>query len=223
MRYKSNNFFNLFCTAILLLPIIFFWDSYLIYPIKLFVVLLHEISHGIAAIATGGNMVDIVINMNQGGLCRTSGGIKFIVLSAGYLGSIFWGGIILVVSSKYSFDRQISGIIGSLLLIIGIIYVENFFGKMFTIGFGFCMILIGWKAAGFINDFILKTIGLTSIVYSIIDIKSDTISRNIHVSDAARMGELYFGNSSFWGVIWISIATVAAFIFINMSSNIKST
>ena len=34
----------------------FLWDTPLIYPLKIFVVLLHEISHGIVALATGGSI-----------------------------------------------------------------------------------------------------------------------------------------------------------------------
>ena len=33
------------------------WDSFVVYPFRIFVVFLHEISHGLAAIATGGSIV----------------------------------------------------------------------------------------------------------------------------------------------------------------------
>ena len=36
------------------------WNTFLIYPIKLFVVLTHEISHGIAAIVSGGKL-DLIL------------------------------------------------------------------------------------------------------------------------------------------------------------------
>ena len=32
----------------------FLWDTSIVYPLKIFVVLLHEISHAIASVATGG-------------------------------------------------------------------------------------------------------------------------------------------------------------------------
>ena len=34
---------------------IFFWHSIVLYPVKLFVVLMHELSHALAAILTGGD------------------------------------------------------------------------------------------------------------------------------------------------------------------------
>ena len=36
------------------------WNTFLIYPIKLFVVLTHEMSHGIAAIVSGGKL-DLIL------------------------------------------------------------------------------------------------------------------------------------------------------------------
>lgn len=78
--------------CITVLPIIYFWDSYIVYPVKLFVVLLHEISHGVAAIATGGSIVGMEISANLGGVCHILGENPFVVMSAGYLGSMCWGG-----------------------------------------------------------------------------------------------------------------------------------
>ena len=59
------------------------WDTVVIYPIKVFVVLLHEVSHALAAMATGGSVERILLNANQGGAAYTVGGNPFITLSAG--------------------------------------------------------------------------------------------------------------------------------------------
>ena len=45
----------------------------------------------LAAIATGGAVERIVLDANQGGAAYTRGGIPFVTLSAGYLGSLLWG------------------------------------------------------------------------------------------------------------------------------------
>ena len=84
---------------------IIFWHSYLIYPIKVFVVILHEFSHGLAAVLTGGSIVKIEISQQVGGVCYTRGGVRFIVASAGYLGSIFWGGLILIIAARTKYDN----------------------------------------------------------------------------------------------------------------------
>ena len=43
------------------------WDTFLVYPFRLFVVFLHEISHGLAAVATGGRIVSIGLSFDEGG------------------------------------------------------------------------------------------------------------------------------------------------------------
>ena len=67
------------------------WETPVIYPLKIFVVLLHEISHGIASVATGGVIEKIVLDPQQGGACHCGGGNAFVTLTAGYLGSLLWG------------------------------------------------------------------------------------------------------------------------------------
>ena len=49
------------------------WGTPVVYPFRLFVVFLHEISHGIAAVLTGGQIVSIAMG-NAGGVCFTRGG-----------------------------------------------------------------------------------------------------------------------------------------------------
>ncbi|MCF6219306.1 MAG: M50 family metallopeptidase [Gammaproteobacteria bacterium] len=57
----------------------------------------HEISHGLAAIVTGGSVSSIQIHLSGSGLCYTSGGIRFIVTVAGYFGATLFG-VLLVLS-----------------------------------------------------------------------------------------------------------------------------
>jgi hypothetical protein len=45
------------------------WGTFIVTPLKIFVVLLHEISHGAAAILTGGGVIKLEISAQQGGLC----------------------------------------------------------------------------------------------------------------------------------------------------------
>ncbi|MCK5664754.1 MAG: M50 family metallopeptidase [Thiotrichaceae bacterium] len=62
----------------------------------------HEISHGLAALLTGGLIHNISLNFNGSGLCTTSGGINFIVTFAGYAGSALWGLLIYRVAGSLS-------------------------------------------------------------------------------------------------------------------------
>jgi magnesium-transporting ATPase (P-type) len=103
-------------------------------------------------------------------------------------------------------------------LVITLLFIRNLFGFVYGVVFGLAMGAIGLFLPLAVNDFILKYIGLTSMLYAIFDIKDDLISRNIAESDASRMGQMLFGNSLFWGVIWIVIAGVAAFFILKSAA-----
>ncbi len=51
----------------------------------------HEISHGVAALITGGGIVRIELDLRGSGVCYTQGGVRFIVSIAGYLGAAISG------------------------------------------------------------------------------------------------------------------------------------
>ena len=87
----------------LMVPVLLLWDSIAIFPLKIIVIFFHELSHGIAALLTGGSVQEISVSSREGGYCLTLGGSPFLILSAGYLGSLFWGGVIWSNSSGVPF------------------------------------------------------------------------------------------------------------------------
>jgi hypothetical protein len=74
--------------------------SVVTYPCKLFVTLVHESSHALAALATGGSVESITIRMDTSGLTRTRGGSRLITLCAGYTGATLFGAVLLVLLHK---------------------------------------------------------------------------------------------------------------------------
>jgi hypothetical protein len=71
--------------------------SIVTYPCNLFVTLVHESSHALAALATGGSVESITISPDTSGLTMTRGGSRIITLCAGYTGATLFGAIILVL------------------------------------------------------------------------------------------------------------------------------
>lgn len=193
------------------------WNTPVVTPLKIVVVLLHEISHGIAAVLTGGEIVRIEINADQGGVCYTRGGSRFVTLSAGYLGSMLWGGFITVLASRWKADRALSIGIGIGVGLVTAIYVRSWFGFGFALVFAVAMIAAGWKLSHDANDWILKTIGVTSILYAPLDIISDVIARPGLRSDAVMLAEVTHVPSLVWGCIWVVAALVAAAGFLWLS------
>jgi len=189
--------------------VLLLWDTMVVYPIKVFVVLLHEISHGLAAVVTGGTIVKIEVSANKGGVCTSAGGIRFIVASAGYLGSLLWGAAIFLLAALTRWDRVLSGLIGIFIIAMTLLYVRNWFGFGFGLAAGGALIA-AIKFPEAVVDYALKLIGLTSCLYAILDIFSDTISRRNIGSDADTLAELTLIPGVVWGAIWIAISVTVS-------------
>lgn len=201
----------------LLIIIALLWNTWVIYPLKLLVVFFHELSHGLAAILTGGEIARIEVVAQQGGVCYTRGGSRFLTLTAGYLGSLIWGGIIFYIASSTKKDKTVMLILGILVEIVTVLYLRNSFGFFFGVATGAFMILSAKKLPDTFNDFSLRLIGLTSMVYAPLDIFDDTLARSHLPSDAHMLAQEIGGTTMLWGSIWIIISCIVAFWFVKMS------
>ena len=70
-------------------------------PVKLLAVTFHEISHGIAAILTGGRVFGFALAPGGGGVTLGIGGNLPAILFAGYIGSSLWGIALYHISVKW--------------------------------------------------------------------------------------------------------------------------
>lgn len=189
----------------------FLWDTPLVYPLKIFVVLLHEISHAAVAVATGGSIQRIVLDPYQGGACYCPGGNAFLTLSAGYLGSLGWGALMVEAAhARRPSAAWVNSAIGGMVVALTLLFVRSGFGIVFGILFGGALLAASRKLSAGVNRSLLLTLGLTSTLYAILDIKSDILDRPHLESDAFMLGEVTGIPTVVWGVIWIGLALAAS-------------
>jgi hypothetical protein len=186
----------------------FLWDTPIIYPLKIFVVLLHEMSHAMAVVGTGGTLDRITLDPYQGGATYFTGGNAFLALSAGYLGSLFWGGLMFsAAQTRWVRTDWVNGAIGLVVILLTVFFVRSAFGIVFGIFFGTAMIAAARNIGTTWNRRLLLTLGLTSALYAILDIKDDVLDRPEVRSDAHMLAELTgLGTTTMWGMLWITIA-----------------
>jgi len=191
------------------------WNTPVVYPLKIFVVLLHEVSHGIAAVATGGSILSIVLDPYQGGATYTVGGNAFATLSAGYLGSLAWGALMVEAArARRVRSDLVIGLIGGLVVVLTLLFVRSGFGIGFGVVFGVALAVASRKLSRALNRTLLMTLGMTSSLYAILDIKSDVLERPQLESDAFMLGKITGVPTLAWGVIWIVVALlVTALLF----------
>src|SRR5919109_753500 len=77
-----------------------FWLTPALYPLKIFVVFIHETGHALATVLTGGRVVSMVVTPWESGYVQAIGGTPVLMASAGYIGSALFGGVMLLLSGR---------------------------------------------------------------------------------------------------------------------------
>src|SRR5215510_2302265 len=93
----------------------------LTYPFRIFVTFIHEGGHAIAALLTGNSVASLSVAMNASGeTYTTEGGLisQVLISSSGYLGSMIFGALLLILIRKSISARYI--LLGSAVLIFGL-------------------------------------------------------------------------------------------------------
>lgn len=203
--------------VLLLTLIVLGWSYPVLDPLKLLVVFFHESSHALAVLLTGGTVLELVIVPEQGGHVLSQGGNRFVILSAGYLGSLLWGVVIYLASVKTRFDRAIMILLGLAVMTVTIAFGRGVFSWGFGLLTGLAMVGMGSRFPAGVSDLALRLIGLTNMLYVPLDIYSDTLERSELHSDAYLLAQEVFGTTWMWGSLWLLITLVVIGVCLKVS------
>lgn len=205
----------------------------LTYPLRLFVTYVHEISHSLMAIITGGRVIGFTISPDGSGLATTAGGIRALILPAGYLGAAFFGSLLFYLSNSVRKPRFLAVLMGILLLVFTLLYSRpNQDGALsaLVIGllFGAALCLIGWKLPTQINQLILNVLSIVLALNAVLDllalirstsaviVSGNGIVRNDAAAFSAEITPII--PPVFWAVIWaiLAAAMLAAAVYFSI-------
>lgn len=206
-RHRPMSYLKGHWQLLALLALIFaLWQTPVVLPLKIFVVFLHELSHGLAAILTGGQIEELSLSPQQGGHAITRGGSRFLILSAGYLGSLLLGIALLSIALRTRADRLTLGLCGAVMLGVTLLYIRDLFAFAFCGFTGAAMIATARFLPNTVSDMVLRVIGLSSVIYVPYDIFDDTIARAGLRSDAYMLADEFGGPTMFWGGLWLLLS-----------------
>ncbi len=94
-------------------------------PLSFYVTSVHEICHGLAAILTNGEIVEINLH-NKGGVATTKGGIFPIISMAGYVGTAIIGALLLFLSQKEKWIDIFLIIFSITMIILNTMYINSY-------------------------------------------------------------------------------------------------
>ncbi len=208
---------ELIITFVGLLFIIIIWESWIVFPVKLFVVLLHEISHVLTTYITGGKVMGLYFDFNLSGLTSTKGGNTFIIASSGYLGSLFWGSLLYLSSYSLRFRKWL---LNSLSIVILLVTVNLVSGGL--------QILLGLLASLFfivapryfpekVSSYFLRFLGLASCIYVIFDIKEDLLTSTLRETDTQILEYITGMPSMLIGFSWLMLTILCIFFLVKFT------
>ncbi|KAK8497940.1 hypothetical protein V6N12_057115 [Hibiscus sabdariffa] len=203
--------------GVYMVAILLLWRTFLLTPFKLITVFLHEASHAVACKLTCGHIEGIKVHANEGGVTQTRGGIYWVILPAGYLGSSFWGMTLILASTNLLTARIAAGCF-LVALVVVLFYAKNWTLRGLCIGFIILIALVWFlqeRTTVRILRYVILFIGVMNSLFSVYDIYDDLISRRVNSSDAEKFAEICPCpcNGVGWGFIWGMIS----FIFLGAS------
>jgi hypothetical protein len=199
------------------------WLGLINYSFRLLVTIVHELSHGLAAIVTGGDFINFIISPDGSGLAMTRGGWRFVVIPAGYLGAALFGATLVILGRSSGWSRIAMAVIGLAMALLSLrfgvptIFKGQILGGLLTttsgLIFGALFLLVAFKASARWVVFLLHVVairtGLTAfsdIFYLIMGSSSSIF--NAPRSDAQSMAELTFIPAIIWAIVWAVIAVL---------------
>jgi hypothetical protein len=150
--------------------------------------------------------VSIGLSFDEGGVCLTRGGWPFLILNAGYLGSLLWGALFLLLGGRRARARSVVGVVGLFTLAVTLVYVRTWFGFLYGVAAALVLVTVATKLKPAVSETLLAAIGATSVLYAIWDIASDVLVRHSGESDAAALARLTGVPAILWGVAWAAVS-----------------
>ena len=167
----------------------------------------HEISHGLAALLTGGGIVKIELHFSGSGLCQFRGGLTWLVFLAGYAGASLWGLFIYLLAEAVPqrFSHFWTGLLAALLGVSAVLYARD--AQSWII---LSLLALFYALAVRFRDrlplkVLLKLAGLALILNAL----EAPLALFGHqgLNDAAELAALTGIPALFWIILWLTTAT----------------
>jgi len=202
------------------------YAEFLTYPFRIFVTFIHEGGHALAALLTGNSVGRLAVEMNgEGVTTSTRGGLisQIFVSSAGYLGSMAFGALLLILIRKAVAARLVLLASGIYVLVMTLIFglvtpILSFSGGWSGIPFTFFagtliaagLVLIARFASARVAAFFVSFLAVQCVLNALFDLKdlfflSSPFELPVH-TDALNMAQATGIPAILWAGIWIALA-----------------
>lgn len=193
----------------------------LTYPFRIFVTFVHEGGHALAAILTGNSVQSLTVSMDGSGeVYSATGGLlsRMFVSSAGYLGSMTFGALLLVLIRRTVAARLVLAGSAALILLLTVLFgflapVWNLtMPGLFTLLAGVALPAALFGAARYaspkVATFLVAFLAVQCVLNAVFDLKMLLLASALTDAhtDAANMAAATGLPQIFWAAFWMGVA-----------------
>jgi hypothetical protein len=195
------------------------------YPFRLFVTFIHEGSHALAAVLTGHSVQSLSVSFDTSGLTKREGAgllANMFISSAGYMGAMAFGALLLFLIRKSVKSRFILTACGVLIALLTLVF--GVFTSAFTFeawsGIPFTLLSGGIISAGLflmakfatkrVATFLVSFLAVQCVLNALLDLKTifflSTPFAPTIPNDALNMASYTGIPAILWAGLWIALA-----------------
>ncbi len=211
--------------SLAVVAVVILWWTPLLFPFRIFTTAVHETSHALAALATGATPTNIELFWNGGGVTYILGvnGLlgSIVVYSAGYLGTVMFGGLLLLQSKKPMMRRRVLWGIVVVLLVITVFYIRAPQSLLMVAIVAGLAGLVAYKGPDLVVMFSVYVLALLCCLNSLTDLFYLILSTGnpFHTGFNDAMGlQAATGIPAFiWALAWGLLGAFMMFVFVRQA------
>jgi hypothetical protein len=192
------------------------YAEFVVYPLRIFVTIIHETAHALAALLTGGSVEYISIKPDGSGATATRGGWAIIISIAGYLGTMLYGALLLLLCKRAAVAKGALGATAGLVIIMAFGLIRPLYGfGFFTAGLiGLGLGALFYFSSARVAQFFVGFLAVESCLNALFDLKvlfflsAETETR----TDALNLQEMTLIPAVVWAVLLGLAALVILFL-----------
>jgi hypothetical protein len=197
-----------------------------VYPFQLLVTMVHELSHGLAALLTGGRFIEFTISPNAAGLATTAGGWRWFIIPAGYLGAAIFGGVLLVLiyrSPGTRARRLLAITLGLFFALMTLLFARNLTAIAVGGLAALVLMVLGWYGPPLVLLFTLNLVAIQASLNaldSLLGLMRLNASPFQQANDAQAMADVTHAPALAWAISWslVALALLVGSVYLSLRS-----
>lgn len=185
-----------------------------LYPLTLFATWVHEMGHGLAAIAIGGHFSRLEIFANAAGMAHSSypsGMASALVSLGGLLAPPIVGCAIIVLGRSPRMGRVLLWLLALAMLASLAIWVRTVVGALLLVPLALGLVVVARKLSGGTGLFVAQLLGFSLALDTVsrldyLFVERVTIDGQTLTSDIGKVAEVLGGPALVWGLLVAGVA-----------------